>query len=133
MEEGACSLCEKNWPEENDLTLLCSNPDCKPLEFHLFCLDSSSPNSVPENDRDWYCPACHPYGKLIDLLTYFQWHQINKIIPPPNRLFFDYIHEHVTVGMTLRLHIPHPTPGTHIGTADSYSLDLVSLSLELLI
>lgn len=120
MEEGVCSLCQKNWPEENDLTLLCSNPDCKPLECHLFCLDSSL-ESVPEANRDWYCPACHPYGNLIHLLKYFQWcetgtkghYRATRSANPP---FIQYVHEHDTVGMTLRLHVPYPTPGIHIGS-----------------
>jgi hypothetical protein len=114
MDEGVCSLCQKNWPEENDLTLLCSNPDCKPLECHLFCLDSDL-RSVPE-DRDWFCPGCHPFGNLIDLLKYFEWRKTITATRSLNEGFFRYAHDGDTVGMTLRLHIPFPTQGTHIGS-----------------
>lgn len=138
--DGVCALCHYNWFEENDLTLLCSNNDCKPLECHVFCLDyldrsgikisnTGGPNgskhhekttnnlNLPEEDRDWYCPACHPYGTLISLLQYFEWSKNisrkrdaqdefqNFIMTDPVRL----------IGRVIRLHIPFPVTATHLG------------------
>jgi hypothetical protein len=109
--EGVCALCHHNWPEENDLTLLCSHSQCKPREYHLFCLNSHL-KSLPEVERDWFCPACHPYGTVMDLIQYFQWHDRSKV---KNLASENFQCHRDFVGKTVQLHLPYPTRATHTG------------------
>lgn len=132
-----CTICHYDWPEENNLTLLCSNPNCLPLEYHLFCLEENS-QKIPEVDRDWYCPTCHLYNKTIKLIEYFKLFKSFNVKKKCNIKFSQYIENNSEnnksnlIGCVIKLYIPEINTGNQLNLYISFILLLYS-SLSYLI